>query len=119
MHGRPSAAGIALRAVVALPLVTALLAAAPLRAGLPEAVERVKPSVVAVGTYLVRVAREIHLQSTLDEARAADVILVLDQGRLVEQGTHAELLAEGGLYADLYETQFRPEHESSAPAPAS
>jgi ATP-binding cassette subfamily B protein len=38
---------------------------------------------------------------------AADVILVLDHGRLVEQGTHAELLAQGGLYATLYETQFR------------
>lgn len=38
---------------------------------------------------------------------AADVILVLDQGRLVERGTHAELLAHGGLYATLYETQFR------------
>ncbi len=49
---------------------------------------------------------------------AADVILVLDQGRLVEQGTHAELLAQGGLYADLYETQFRPEHELPPPVPA-
>jgi ATP-binding cassette subfamily B protein len=38
---------------------------------------------------------------------SADMILVLDQGRLVEQGTHAELLARGGLYANLYETQFR------------
>jgi ATP-binding cassette subfamily B protein len=38
---------------------------------------------------------------------AADTILVLDGGRLVEQGTHAELLARGGLYARLYETQFR------------
>ncbi len=38
---------------------------------------------------------------------AADLILVLDHGRLVESGTHAELLARGGLYADLYETQFR------------
>lgn len=37
---------------------------------------------------------------------AADKILVLDQGRLVEQGTHADLLAHGGLYAHLYETQF-------------
>ncbi len=43
---------------------------------------------------------------------AADVILVLDQGRLVEQGTHAELLARGGLYASLYETQFRPGREA-------
>jgi ATP-binding cassette subfamily B protein len=39
---------------------------------------------------------------------AADVILVLEKGRLVEQGTHGELLAEGGLYASLYETQFSP-----------
>jgi ABC-type multidrug transport system fused ATPase/permease subunit len=39
---------------------------------------------------------------------AADVILVLDHGRLVERGTHAELLARGGLYATLFETQFRP-----------
>jgi len=38
---------------------------------------------------------------------SADTILVLDHGRLVEQGTHAELLARGGLYTDLYETQFR------------
>lgn len=38
---------------------------------------------------------------------AADVILVLEKGRLVERGTHAELLAQGGLYATLYETQFR------------
>jgi ATP-binding cassette subfamily B protein len=38
---------------------------------------------------------------------AADLILVLDRGELVERGTHAELLAKGGLYAGLYETQFR------------
>ncbi len=38
---------------------------------------------------------------------AADVILVLDRGRLVEWGDHAGLLAQGGLYANLYETQFR------------
>ncbi len=38
---------------------------------------------------------------------AADLILVLDGGRIVESGTHAELAAAGGLYATLYETQFR------------
>lgn len=38
---------------------------------------------------------------------AADTILVLDEGRLVESGGHDELLAQGGLYAHLYETQFR------------
>ncbi len=38
---------------------------------------------------------------------AADKILVLDHGQLVEQGQHAELLAGGGLYKTLYETQFK------------
>ena len=38
---------------------------------------------------------------------SADLILVLDSGRIVERGTHSELLAKGGLYAQLYETQFR------------
>ena len=37
---------------------------------------------------------------------AADVIYVVDQGRIVQQGTHSELLAMGGLYALLYEEQF-------------
>ena len=38
---------------------------------------------------------------------AADKILVLNEGRLVETGSHEELLARGGLYTRLYETQFR------------
>jgi ATP-binding cassette, subfamily B, bacterial len=40
---------------------------------------------------------------------AADLILVMDRGRIVEQGTHGELIALNGLYAQLYETQFRGE----------
>ena len=36
----------------------------------------------------------------------ADQVLVLDSGRVVESGPHAELLARGGLYAELYRTQF-------------
>jgi ATP-binding cassette subfamily B protein len=45
---------------------------------------------------------------------AADNILVMDQGRLVEAGTHGELLARGGLYTSLYETQFSAAQEPSS-----
>jgi len=38
---------------------------------------------------------------------AADLILVVDRGQVVERGTHSELLAQGGLYAHLYQTQFK------------
>lgn len=45
----------------------------------------------------------------LSTVRSADQILVLDQGRLVETGTHDELVEAGGLYTTLYRTQFREE----------
>ena len=45
---------------------------------------------------------------------AADLILVMDRGQIVERGTHTELLEKGGLYARLYETQFRRKVEQPA-----
>src|SRR5271165_2807279 len=42
----------------------------------------------------------------LSTVRAADVILVVEDGRIVERGTHEQLLARGGRYAELYVTQF-------------
>ena len=38
---------------------------------------------------------------------AADLILVIDRGRIVESGNHTSLLTQNGLYASLYQTQFR------------
>ena len=42
----------------------------------------------------------------LSTVREADQLLVIDDGRVVERGTHASLLADSGLYAELYQTQF-------------
>jgi ATP-binding cassette subfamily B protein len=56
---------------------------------------------VMVGRTSIVIA---HRLSTI---MAADLILVLDHGHIVERGVHTELLAQGGLYAKLYETQFR------------
>jgi ATP-binding cassette, subfamily B, bacterial len=44
---------------------------------------------------------------------AADMILVMDHGRILERGTHSELLAQSGLYSNLYETQFRSKTNKS------
>jgi ATP-binding cassette subfamily B protein len=53
----------------------------------------------------------------LSTVLAADKILVLSQGRIVEQGTHSELLAQRGLYTELYETQFREQSLALSAAP--
>ncbi|CAM5658011.1 ABC transporter ATP-binding protein [Streptomyces avidinii] len=44
----------------------------------------------------------------LSTVQAADLILVVEEGRIVERGTHTELLAVGGRYEELYRTQFAP-----------
>jgi ATP-binding cassette subfamily B protein len=51
----------------------------------------------------------------LSTVLAADKILVLDGGRLVEAGTHQELVTKGGLYSELYEIQFKPQLSGEPP----
>jgi subfamily B ATP-binding cassette protein MsbA len=56
---------------------------------------------------LTRNRTSLVIAHRLSTVERADRILVLEQGRLVETGTHAELLAKDGLYTDLYRAQFR------------
>jgi subfamily B ATP-binding cassette protein MsbA len=50
----------------------------------------------------------------LATVRRADVIFVLDKGKIVERGTHEELIIRGGLYAQLYEIQFKSDDKQIA-----
>lgn len=50
----------------------------------------------------------------LSTIRHANKIIVLDQGKIVQQGTHDELLAEGGLYAELHQMQFAADAEAES-----
>jgi ATP-binding cassette subfamily B protein len=52
----------------------------------------------------------------LSTIREADQILVIDEGRVRERGTHEDLLAAGGLYAELYHTQFARQEPVASPA---
>ena len=61
---------------------------------------------------LIEGKTSIVIAHRLATVRRADVIFVLDDGSIVEQGTHEELLSRGGLYAELHELQFRGEESS-------
>ena len=65
----------------------------------------------ALGT-LLKGRTSIVIAHRLSTIRNADLILVIEAGRIAERGNHVSLLARGGLYADLYRRQFRE------PAPA-
>jgi ATP-binding cassette subfamily B protein len=71
---------------------------------------------------LLRGRTSLVIAHRLSTILAADTILVLDDGQLAAQGTHHELLAAGGLYAELYHRQFRtqqpPGDVTLGPAPA-
>jgi ATP-binding cassette subfamily B protein len=77
-------------------------ATAHLDAESEAAVQRALDETMASRTSLVIAHR-------LSTIRNASQILVVDQGRIVESGTHLELLERAGLYQDLYETQFAPQ----------
>ena len=64
-------------------------------------------------TRLARGRSTVVIAHRLSTVVAADLILVLDRGRVVERGRHAELLRHGGLYASLYHEQF--DHDEAEP----
>ena len=68
-------------------------------------------------TELLRGRTALVIAHRLSTVRAADRILVLQRGRLVEQGSHHELISQGGLYARLHELQFSREHTSAGALP--
>jgi subfamily B ATP-binding cassette protein MsbA len=63
---------------------------------------------------LVRNRTTIVIAHRLSTVRRADVIVVMEAGRIIETGTHTELLARGGQYRKLYELQFADEEELTA-----
>src|SRR5579859_2530476 len=68
---------------------------------------RTEQRIQAALARLLRGRTSIVIAHRLSTIRDADLILVIEAGEIVERGNHAELLAAGGRYADLYQRQFR------------
>jgi ATP-binding cassette subfamily B multidrug efflux pump len=75
---------------------------------------------ILAGLRRIRASRTcIVISHRISTIQDADLIVVLDGGRIVERGTHPSLLARGGLYADLYEKQLlRDALEAEEPSPS-
>ena len=65
-------------------------------------------------TEVMRGRTTILISHRVSTIQGADRIVVLEHGEVAAQGTHAELLARGGYYADLYEKQLLEEELESA-----
>ena len=90
--------------------IARLLLAAPAMVVLDEATSALDSTNEAAVQTALSEAMEgrtaLVIAHRLSTIRAADAILVVEGGRIVEQGSHDELLAQGGRYAELYRTQF-------------
>ncbi|WP_029687829.1 ABC transporter ATP-binding protein [Thermoanaerobacter sp. A7A] len=64
--------------------------------------------------YLMKGRTSFIIAHRLSTIRDADLILVMNHGDIIEQGTHEELLAKGGFYASLYNSQFQKEEEMAS-----
>jgi ATP-binding cassette subfamily B protein len=64
--------------------------------------------------YLMKGRTSFIIAHRLSTIRDADLILVMNHGDIIEQGTHEELLKKGGFYASLYNSQFEKEEEMAS-----
>jgi len=68
--------------------------------------------------HLARGRTTLVIAHRLATVLSADLIIVVDGGRVIESGTHSELLRANGLYARLYQIQFKGEAEAAPPTPS-
>ena len=62
---------------------------------------------------LIRTRTSIIIAHRLSTIQSADTILVIEKGRIVERGSHEELLDQGGVYAHLYKVQYEKEENTA------